>query len=92
MKKEAAGKVRIFAITDFFSQVVLKPIHDSLNTILKQISQDGTFDQLAPAKELLERMPGPFYSFDLKSATDRIPVSLQRQVIELLFGPTIAKY
>jgi len=91
-KNEAAGKVRIFAIADFFTQVLLKPVHIYLNDILKQIPQDGTFDQLKPAKALLDKCSGPFYSFDLTSATDRIPVSLQKQVISSLLGPTFAEH
>lgn len=83
-KFEAAGKVRIFAITDIWTQSALKPLHDFLfEKVLRGIKEDGTFDQAAPLRELLERKgPNAFIaSYDLSAATDRLPIDLQVQIL-----------
>lgn len=82
-KDEAAGKVRIFAITDIWTQSALFPLHDALFNILNDIKQDGTFDQHKPLKDLLNRGISDLYSFDLSAATDRLPIELQTQILSL---------
>lgn len=81
-----AGKRRIFAIGNFVNQRVLKPLHDFLMDTLRSIPMDGTFHQLRP-----DRWKGfsKVYSFDLKSATDRWPLSLQTNLIRTLFGKSV---
>jgi hypothetical protein len=69
--------------------MILTGLHDQLQSILKSIPQDGTMDQAAP----IDRLPknaGPVYSFDLSSATDRLPIDLQCQVLSYIFSPDIA--
>lgn len=66
------GKTRIVAITDYWTQTSLKPIHDHLMRLLRGIKVDCTFNQ-DNYKHLLS-LPGPFSSFDLSSATDRMPL------------------
>jgi len=81
---EARGKVRVVAITDWWTQVLLKPLHDEIFNILRTIPQDGTFDQLAPVHLLLAyvRASGTkVFSYDLSAATDRLPVAFQVQVL-----------
>jgi hypothetical protein len=63
-------------------------LHDTLQAILEKIPQDGTMDQAAPINRL-PRCTGPVYSFDLSSATDRLPISLQAQVLSLLFSEEV---
>lgn len=89
-KLEAAGKVRIFAIMDLWSQSALRPLHDYLCDILRLIPQDGTFDQLAPLNKLMSRGVTEIYSFDLSAATDRLPLKFQTQVMTLLLGEKFA--
>lgn len=83
---EARGKVRIIAITDWWTQIVFKPIHDSIMVFLKTIPMDGTFDQVKPLQRLLDlnRSENVLYSFDLSAATDRLPVMLQVQILSTL--------
>jgi len=92
-KEEPAGKIRLFAIVDFWTQVSLRPLHHFLSQVLKSIPQDGTFDQIKPVKALLKRVPlsQTFYSFDLSAATDRLPISLQINVLTCLFGGAFAE-
>jgi len=83
--KEEPGKVRVFAIVDYWTQIVLRPLHLWLFSILKRIPQDGTFDQLAPVRALLKRCPNEVcYSFDLKAATDRVPWEVQVALLNQL--------
>jgi len=90
LKPEPAGKTRVFAMVDSVSQMVLKPVHDRLFSLLRVIEQDGTFDQMAPAKRLVAKGLTSFWSFDLSSATDRFPILLQHTVMGLLLGPAMA--
>jgi len=91
---EARGKVRVVAITDWWTQVLLKPLHLAIFDILRTIPQDGTFDQLAPVHNLMAyvRASGAkVFSYDLSAATDRLPLVFQVQVLESL-GISWAKH
>jgi len=88
IKKEAAGKVRVFAMVDPVTQWLLAPLHKLLFSILRKIPMDGTFNQLRPIRRLLkitERQGLPLYSLDLSSATDRLPVAIQARLLDRLF-------
>jgi len=83
--KEEPGKVRVFAIVDYWTQITLRPLHKWLFSILKRIPQDGTFNQLAPVRALMENFPHEVcYSFDLKAATDRVPWEVQVALLNQL--------
>ena len=84
LKDEPAGKIRVFAMVDCFTQWAMKPLHDYLFEILKVIPQDGTFDQLAPIKLLQLKGHRRFYSLDLSSATDRLPILIQGVLLSRL--------
>lgn len=65
------------------------PLHEFLFSILKQIPQDGTFDQLSPVSKLQDKYSKnphkrTYASIDLSSATDRLPISLQVSVLKIL--------
>jgi len=90
LKPEPAGKTRVFAMVDSVSQMVLKPVHDRLFSLLRVIEEDGTFNQMAPAERLVARGLKSFWSYDLSSATDRFPILLQHTVMGLLLGPDMA--
>nr|QDH86521.1 MAG: RNA-dependent RNA polymerase [Mitovirus sp.] len=93
LAKDGGGKRRIVGVVDFWSQWALKPLHRFLFALLKGIPQDGTFDQMAPIQSLLHysRLGMPIFSFDLSSATDRLPVALQEQILTILIGASGAK-
>lgn len=78
-----AGKRQIFAIGHFVNQRVLKPLHDFLMDTLRSIPMDGSSDRSLDRWKGLSKV----YSFDLKSATDRWPLSLKtNHLIRTLFG------
>jgi len=84
LKDEPAGKIRVFAMVDCFTQWAMKPLHDYLFDILRGIPQDGTFDQLAPIKLLQSKGHRRFWSLDLSSATDRLPILIQGTLLSRL--------
>nr|WAY16597.1 putative RNA-dependent RNA polymerase [Rhizoctonia solani mitovirus 116] len=87
IKEEAAGKMRIFAMVDAFTQWNCRPLHDGIfEGILRRIPQDGTFNQMSPINRLVQVKPGYLASFDLKSATDRIPLEPQTNLIAGVMG------
>lgn len=88
---EAAGKVRIIAIVDPLTNWLLKPLHDWVFAILRQIPQDGTFDQEKPLIPLSKSGKTFIGSCDMSAATDRLPVRLQACLLGHIFGPKIAK-
>lgn len=86
-KEEAAGKIRVFAMVDPWTQWLMKPLWDHIVQVLQLIPQDGTKDQLKPLHRLIRTCPkGPYFSYDLSAATDRLPVTLQVQLLAPLLG------
>jgi hypothetical protein len=87
-KEEAAGKLRVFAMVDVFTQSLLKPLHDYLFEIFRRLPNDGTHDQSKAfdlAQKLAKKYNGSF-GFDLSSATDRLPVKVQSYFLTVIFG------
>lgn len=92
IKEEPAGKRRVFAIVDIWTQSVLKPMHDQVFSILKLIEQDGAFDQIKPVKALIKsNTEGKTFCFDLSAATDRFPISVQVDVLSFLYNRNVAE-
>lgn len=87
---EGSGKRRIFAICNYIKQRLLRPVHDWAMKILASIPMDGTFDQGAPIRRLQEKGHLVNYCFDLKSATDRWPLSVMYTLMSMMRGPTLA--
>lgn len=93
--EEPAGKVRIVAITDYWTQFLMKPVHDLVFGALRNLPQDGTFDQEACVDRVVQRVKdiaatcggeAPVFSFDLSSATDRMPVHLYQELLSHIIG------
>ncbi|AEX91878.1 RNA-dependent RNA polymerases [Sclerotinia sclerotiorum mitovirus 1] len=78
-------KMRPIAMVDYYSQLVLKPIHDGILKKLRTLPCDRTFTQ-DPFNNWGKTMGHKFWSLDLTSATDRFPISLQERVIAHLLG------
>jgi hypothetical protein len=76
-KVEAAGKIRVFAIVDYWTQRASQPWHDLFFKILRSMPNvDGTFDQDGLVDRMNRAGHKVAYSYDLKSATDLIPCEL----------------
>jgi hypothetical protein len=90
LKQEPAGKIRVFAMVDCWTQWLLFPLHKLIQGILRKIPEDATFDQTGRLMEKIEEMKGlnkkVAYSLDLSSATDRLPLYLQRKLLEPILG------
>lgn len=82
--KEAAGKVRVFAMVDPWTQWLLYPLHKDIFSLLRRIPMDGTFNQTRPLR-FASKWPC-MYSYDLSSATDRLPILLQTKIISVLYN------
>jgi len=88
---EAAGKVRVVAMVDVVTQTILKPLHDWIFQVLKQLAQDGTHDQGRPLELLIQGNHLECYSYDLSSATDRLPLALQESILAWFLGEKVAR-
>jgi hypothetical protein len=80
--KDKEAKCRIVAILDYWTQSALYPLHDALMSFLRSMRTDMTFNQGGFLSVLPKE--GPYYSVDLSSATDRMPVAIQVPVLEAL--------
>jgi hypothetical protein len=95
--KEARGKRRLIGITDFWTQILFRPLHDAIYRELNKLPEDGTRDQSGPILHLLETLKiqdlrkamknDLVQSLDLSAATDRLPVDLQVQILNQLGYP-----
>jgi hypothetical protein len=81
--EDVEGKSRVIAMADYWSQDCLIPLHKRLLGDLSRISSDVTFSQdIAPFGDPSQR----YWSFDLTSATDRLPIFLYESVVAARFG------
>lgn len=87
-KEEAAGKLRVFAMVDSWTQSIFKPLHDLLFKILSGIPNDATFHQGQAFKRAVSKaeLSGHSYGFDLSAATDRLPLILQIKILSGIIG------
>jgi len=85
--RELRGKARVVGITDYWTQILFKPLHDSIYQSLGSIPNDGTYDQLRPITDLILGKPTHVISVDLTAATDRLPVELQARILTALGIP-----
>lgn len=100
IKWEAWGKTRYFAICDWYSQSALKGLHKWIFNWLEKQIEDGTMsqDRVAEVVKNWTSVNSPesrqghprVYSLDLSKATDRLPATLQREIIQQMFGKTFA--
>nr|WVH16999.1 RNA-dependent RNA polymerase [Rhizophagus clarus mitovirus 7] len=87
--EEWGGKTRLVAILDYWTQALLTPLHDTIAFFLKRLANDGTFDQNKIITLVQKWTSDPtlnVYSYDLTAATDRLPVTLQEQLLTILTG------
>jgi len=91
IKPDREAKSRVFAIMDYWSQTALKPTHDWLFQVLKlKFPCDCTFNQ-GHGLTLRAQEGHSYHSFDLTSATDRFPASLQEHVLKTLLDEDKAR-
>jgi hypothetical protein len=86
---EAAGKVRTIAIVDYWTNFVLKPLHDWMFKVLTLLPQDATFNQEGRVRDFASRGYREIWSYDLKSATDLIPLALYRAMFSVILPEKI---
>lgn len=92
VKDEPCGKKRVFAISDYWTQTVCKPLHDYLMKVLKKLPMDGTWDQGSAANRVAAMTAKglKLYCFDLSAATDRFPGGFIAMVLSVLIGDRAA--
>lgn len=85
---EPAGKMRVIALVDAWTQTVFEPLHEVLFDILRTFPNDGTFDQVTSFERVQRKSleAKGIYCADLSAATDRLPLLLQEEILNILFG------
>lgn len=87
--EEPAGKIRVVAIVDYWTNLVLKPLHDWMFDLLSRIPTDATFDQEGRLKGFVDKGFTTVWSIDLSAATDTIPQFLYRALLEPMLGTEV---
>lgn len=82
---EGSGEVRVFANPLPLFQALVRPLHDWVMNVLRRLPTDGTYNP----RPLLGQ--SNLFSFDLKAATDSLPVDLSGGVLFSLFGRRLAE-
>jgi len=84
LKEEAAGKVRVFAMVDIWTQWAMQGLHNMLFAYLKTLPNDATFDQHASVRRCSDKalQTGKSFGYDLSAATDRLPILLQIKLLD----------
>lgn len=86
--KDPEAKSRIIAILDYWSQTWLLQIHRIHFNFLASLDNDRTFTQ---SPLITNKLDGhKYYSFDLTAATDRFPITLQKELIVNMLGQETA--
>jgi hypothetical protein len=88
VKSDKEGKIRVFAILDYWSQTSMRELHIAISKLLKEVESDCTFDQNSRLGRIVPKEH--FHSLDLKDATDRFPIVVQKAVLESLTNSAVA--
>lgn len=86
--QSGGAKVRYIALSNFILQGVIKPYHDVIMKGLRYLKPDCTFHQekfFSWYDGLSNELKAEIHRIDLSSATDRLPLRIQRRVIGLYF-------
>jgi hypothetical protein len=78
--QDRSCKTRVIAIFDSYSQIALRPLHHTLDHVLRRNPHDFTHDQSAGIRYLMG-LDCDMFSVDLSSATDNIPVDLSLMIL-----------
>lgn len=86
--KDPELKLRVIAMLDYYSQFILRPIHDDLLDLLKKFKCDRTFTQ--DPRHDWKPKGNKFWSLDLSSATDRFPIDLQERLLSCIYNKDLS--
>jgi len=82
--KDPELKRRVIAMVDYYSQFILRPVHEGLLGLLRDnLPCDRTFTQDPHNK--WEANSEKFWSLDLSAATDRFPIKLQKRLLRIIY-------
>jgi hypothetical protein len=70
------------------------PLHNYITEILSKIPNDGTesHNKAFDRARLRAQEFGCAYGYDLSAATDRLPLSLQKAIMQSLFGEDFSNH
>lgn len=90
---EPAGKMRVIAICDIWTQSLFEPLHRALFKFLRSLPNDGTFDQNAAFDRAVSKASTSegIYCADLSAATDRLPLDLQEMILNMFYGHSVKR-
>lgn len=85
---DKAGKTRVIAIGDWWSNVALTGLHDNFLAALKELPSDVTFRQ-DKIPTLIKGMESSLYSADMTAFTDVFPIELEEHLVSTAYGANV---
>jgi len=85
---DKAGKTRIVAIGDWWSNLSLSSIHDAFMAGLKKLRGDCTYRQ-GDIPSLIKGLGSHLFSSDMTAFTDRFPILIEAALVKLAYGEVI---
>lgn len=91
--QDRAGKTRVVAIADYWSQLALYPVHELFIDLLRNIKTDCTYRQgILKTVLKLKTAEGKFVgTADITAFTDRFPREPQIQLVTSVLGVKVAE-
>lgn len=89
---DKAGKTRVIAIGDYWSQLALLPVHNFFMNLLKSWRTDCTYRQGYLAEVLKDKTSKGIFvgTTDATAFTDRFPTGPQEAIVSRAFGTGVA--
>jgi len=75
-------------MVDIITQSLFYPLHNKLFSLFKSLPNDCTHDQAKGFRyaQALSLKYNRSFGFDLSAATDRLPISSQKAILNSLYG------
>lgn len=88
---DKGGKTRVVGIGNIYYQSLLRPLHDYMFSILRRNPCDGTHDQQAQVRRVIEASKSgkTLHSVDMSACTDRFPAMFQALTLYLMGSFTL---
>jgi hypothetical protein len=85
---DKAGKTRLIAIGDWWSNLALTDIHIAFMQGLRKLRSDYTYRQ-DKIPQAVKRMGSNLYSSDMTAFTDRFPIEIEEAIVKRCYGSEV---
>jgi hypothetical protein len=87
---DKAGKTRVIAIGDWWSNQALRDLHQAFMQGLRNLRSDCTYLQ-GEIPRLVKGLGRSLFSSDMTAFTDRFPIQIEKRIVELAYGAEVGR-